>query len=50
MLDAEELYETGRSFWPAHDRRMNKGIDYFERAVAPSLTTPWRTRSPPIAI
>jgi tetratricopeptide (TPR) repeat protein len=34
-LDAEELYETGRSYWNQRTTDgLNKGIDYFERAVA----------------
>jgi len=34
-LDAEELYETGRSYWNQRTTEgLNKGIDYFEKAVA----------------
>lgn len=34
-LDAEELYETGRSYWNQRTAEgLNKGIEYFERAVA----------------
>ena len=34
-LDAEELYETGRSYWNQRTAEgLNKGIEYFEKAVA----------------
>ncbi|HKA20039.1 MAG TPA: protein kinase [Blastocatellia bacterium] len=34
-LDAEELYETGRSYWNQRTTEgLNKGIDYFEKAVS----------------
>jgi serine/threonine protein kinase/TolB-like protein/Flp pilus assembly protein TadD len=34
-IDAEELYETGRSYWNQRTTDgLNKGIDYFEKAVA----------------
>jgi serine/threonine protein kinase/tetratricopeptide (TPR) repeat protein len=34
-LDAEELYETARSYWNQRTTEgLNKGIDYFEKAVA----------------
>jgi eukaryotic-like serine/threonine-protein kinase len=34
-LDAEELYETGRSYWNQRTTdALNKGVEYFERAVA----------------
>jgi eukaryotic-like serine/threonine-protein kinase len=34
-LDAEELYETGRSYWNQRTTDgLNKGIEYFEKAVA----------------
>jgi serine/threonine protein kinase/tetratricopeptide (TPR) repeat protein len=34
-IDAEELYETGRSYWNQRTTEgLNKGIDYFEKAVA----------------
>ena len=34
-LEAEELYETGRSYWNQRTTEgLNKGIDYFEKAVA----------------
>ena len=34
-LDARELYETGRSYWNQRTTDgLNKGIDYFEKAVA----------------
>ena len=34
-LDAEELYETGRNYWNQRTTDgLNKGIDYFEKAVA----------------
>ena len=34
-LDAEELYDTGRSYWNQRTTEgLTKGIDYFERAVA----------------
>ena len=33
--DAEELYETGRNYWNQRTTEgLNKGIDYFEKAVA----------------
>ena len=35
MLDAEELYETGRNYWNQRTTDgLNKGVDYFEKAVA----------------
>ncbi len=34
-LDAEELYETGRSYWNQRTTdALNKGVEYFEKAVA----------------
>ncbi len=34
-LDAEELYETGRSYWNQRTTEgLNKGVEYFEKAVA----------------
>ncbi len=34
-LDAEELYETGRSYWNQRTTEgLNKGVEYLERAVA----------------
>jgi len=34
-LDAEELYETGRSYWNQRTAdALNKGVDYLEKAVA----------------
>jgi serine/threonine protein kinase/tetratricopeptide (TPR) repeat protein len=34
-LDAEELYETGRNYWNQRTTEgLNKGIEYFEKAVA----------------
>ena len=34
-LDAEEMYESGRSYWNHRTTEaLNKGIDYFEKAVA----------------
>jgi serine/threonine-protein kinase len=34
-IDAEELYQTGRSYWNQRTTEgLNKGIEYFEKAVA----------------
>ena len=34
-LDAEELYETGRSYWNQRTTEgLNKGVEFFEKAVA----------------